>query len=204
MLWTVPKVIGFNVKNRREALGMTAKTLGQKMGEYFPKVAKNGAVEPKPWPTPAVYMMEAGDRAMVAQEVAALSRILYIPIAQLFTPPSDIEVVTVGSLEISSEALSVQGGEVEEQTWEAARSIRAIDRSTKKMSMLVNAQMFMVEDAKNALMGKAPTPRSESDDVRDIFVNMARAEANTFYEDEPSELGNSPSKDAGDPDGEGK
>ncbi|MCZ9884059.1 helix-turn-helix transcriptional regulator [Arthrobacter sp. B2a2-09] len=88
MQWTMPQVIGHNVKTRREALGITAKALGADVGAVFGKA----------WPPQTIYMLEAGDRAMIAQEVVAVAHVLETTPANLFTPPLDVKVVTAGNL----------------------------------------------------------------------------------------------------------
>jgi hypothetical protein len=183
MPWTMPRVIGYNVKIRREALGMTAKTLGQRMGEYFPKVSKEGVAENKPWPTPAIYMMEAGDRAMVAQEVVALSHVLDMPLVQLFTPPADVETVVAGALSVPAASLAIQGDSAENFE-EAARSYRALANSQKRLSHLVDTQAILIENARNALIGKPRNTRNEGDSIHDILWNMQVDEANSYYQEE--------------------
>lgn len=116
MEWTMPQVIGRNIKDRRESLGMTAKTLGEKMGAAFPKKGVDVTKVTKPWPTSAVYMMEAGDRSMIADEVAAISQILDISLVQLFTPPRDAEKVRAGEITIEPSRVVTTG---EEGTTEA-------------------------------------------------------------------------------------
>ena len=93
---TMTQVIGQNVKARREAAGMTAKQLGEELGKLFPKV-KDGKTVVKPWPTSAIYMMEAGDRSMIADEVLALASILETTPAQLVTPPIEVRAVQLGA-----------------------------------------------------------------------------------------------------------
>ena len=88
MQWTMPQVIGHNVKTRREALGMTAKSLGAEVGEVFGKA----------WPPQTVYMLEAGDRAMIAQELVAVAHVLQTTPANLLVPPLDVKSVVAGNL----------------------------------------------------------------------------------------------------------
>lgn len=109
MAWTMPQVIGRNIKERRESLGMTAKSLGEKMGAAFPKTGTNETKIIKAWPTSAVYMMEAGDRSMIADEVAALSQILDMSLVQMFTPPMEAKKVQAGDISIERSKVLTAG-----------------------------------------------------------------------------------------------
>lgn len=80
---------------------MTAAVLGERLGSA---VSKDG----KPWPRQTVYMMESGDRAMVAVEVAAVAEILGMSLADLFAVPDDAGAVQAGSLEISWSTLEAE------------------------------------------------------------------------------------------------
>ena len=63
-------------------------------------------------------MMEAGDRKMIAAEVAALAHILDTTVADLFTPPAEAETVSAGSLMLPAEALAAPvGGTRTRQRW---------------------------------------------------------------------------------------
>ncbi|WP_417373440.1 hypothetical protein [Glutamicibacter protophormiae] len=101
MKLTITEIIGRNVRARRQDLGMTAAVLGERLGSA---VSKDG----KPWPRQTVYMMESGDRAMVAAEVAAVAEILEMPLMALFAVPDDAGAVQAGSLEISWSTLEAE------------------------------------------------------------------------------------------------
>ena len=174
MNWTMTQVIGHNIRTRRDALGMTAAALGEKIGDVFGK----------PWPRQTVYLMEGGDRAMVAQEVLALSQILDMPLVQLFTPPAEVEGVTAGTITVRADALAVQGGSEDPRIQDLIHSLRAIDKARKQLSLLVNAQMIMVEDAKNALSGKPPVERPQGDSIFDVYHGLLVDEADKYYAEE--------------------
>ena len=93
--WTMPRVIGHNAKSRREELKLTAATVGEQVGQLFGK----------PWPRQTVYMMESGDQAMIAAEIAALAHVLQTTPANLLTPPIEAKVVSVGDLIVARDLL---------------------------------------------------------------------------------------------------
>jgi len=95
MNWSVTKVIGQNVRARRDELGMTAASLGESIGEIFDK----------PWPRQTVYMMENGERAMTANDLVAVAHVLQTTPAQLLAPPIEAKVVHVGNLMVGREML---------------------------------------------------------------------------------------------------
>ncbi len=101
--WTPAEVIGDNVKNRREALGLTAAAVGEKIGELTGKA----------WPRQTVYQVESGNRAMVADEVVALAHVLNTTVPQLFIPPARVEEVHIGGVEGPAVPRSV----VDPDTW---------------------------------------------------------------------------------------
>lgn len=86
---SVTEVIGKNVKRLRTEQGLTAPQVGQKIGEVLGKV----------WARQTVYQVEAGSRAMAAEEVAALAQVLSAPIADLYAV-GDAEAVRVGQVQV--------------------------------------------------------------------------------------------------------
>ncbi|MGO1263825.1 helix-turn-helix transcriptional regulator [Brevibacterium aurantiacum] len=186
--WTMTQVIGHNVKTRRETQQMTAKNLGVTAGGIFGKA----------WPPQTVYMMEAGDRKMIAAEVAALAHILDTTVADLFTPPAEAETVSAGSLMLPAEALAAPvGGDAD--TAALADDLRALDRSRAEILTAVRAQEELLGNARTALRG---------DDLAEVdgetavgrYMNASRAAANRFYEDKGLKFGPM----GGEDDGEGK
>lgn len=175
--WTMPRVIGHNVRVRRDALGITAATLGQRVGEALGK----------PWPRQTIYLMESGERAMIAAEVAVLTQILDTTVADLFTPPAEVESVSAGSLTISADALAAPvGGDAD--TAALADDLRALDRSRAEILTAVRAQEELLGNARTALRG---------DDLAEVdgetavgrYMNASRAAANRFYEDKGLKFG---------------
>lgn len=173
MNWTMPQVIGHNVKAKREAMGMTAAALGEKIGEVFGK----------PWPRQTVYMMESGDRAMVAQEVVALSQLLDMPLMQLFTPPADVEAITAGALSVPAESLLAQPTD-DEHMMRLAQTLRALDQTRGKLFTLSQQQYVLLADAKNALLGKPPMERPQGDGLMDGVVNHIIQGADEHYKED--------------------
>lgn len=96
---TITQVIGQNVKQLREEARITAKELGARMG-----AAVN--TDGKAWPPQTVYMLESGDRALVAAELVALAIELNVPILRLMQPPAVAgETITSGELKVPRELL---------------------------------------------------------------------------------------------------
>ena len=154
---TPAQVIGENVKTRREH-HMTAEEFGQRIGEYFGK----------PWPRQTVYMMEQGRRRLAAEEVVAIALILDVSIADLFTPPAEIDRVQVGSQRFPRERLLTQGEKDSEHLYEIARHTHALERSIRDIHQAVRAQRLVVANIELALLGKPPIgePPPRSDLVR--------------------------------------
>lgn len=178
MNWTMAQVIGHNVRAQRDALGMTAAALGEKIGDALGK----------PWPRQTVYMMESGDRAMVAQEVLALSQILDVPMIQLFTPPADIEGVTAGTITVPAESLAAQAASDDEQMNRIARSVRALDKSQRALQGMITAQYVLVADAKQAVLGQPALQLEDGDDILATLRNFNIQRADEYYEPEAQEL----------------
>lgn len=179
MNWTMTQVIGHNARVRRDALGMTAAALGERVGAAFGK----------PWPRQTVYLMEAGERAMVAQEVLALSQILDVPLAQLFTPPADVDHVTAGSLSVPSESLAAEVVNDEHLT-HLAQTLRALDKSRGELFALAQHQYVLIADAKNALLGKPPLDLSydqETAHPAEMAAKWMMQGADKYYEEEEGE-----------------
>ncbi|HCG56404.1 MAG TPA: XRE family transcriptional regulator [Brevibacterium sp.] len=185
----MPRVIGHNVRARRDALGITAATLGQRVGDALGK----------PWPRQTIYLMESGERAMIAAEVAVLTQILDTTVADLFTPPAEVETVTAGSLTIPAENLSAPvGGDADAAA--LADDLRALDRSRGEILAAVRAQEELLGNARSALRGdELAEPDTASAVGR--YMNATRAAANRFYEDKgPVKFGPM----GGEDDGEGE
>lgn len=163
MNWTMPQVIGHNAKAKREAMGMTAAALGEKIGEVFGK----------PWPRQTVYMMENGERAMVAQEVVALSQLLDMPLLQLFTPPADVQSIIAGTLSVPAEALLAKASD-DEHMKQLGHALRGLEQTRGKLFALAQQQQTLLDEAKNALLGQPPKELSQHDRLRDDLVYLAR------------------------------
>lgn len=71
----IERTIGANVKIYREALGMTAETLGAAVTE---------ALGLEPWPRQTIYGMEKGRRAFRIGELLALAKCLSVKVEDLF------------------------------------------------------------------------------------------------------------------------
>ncbi|MGP9581047.1 MULTISPECIES: helix-turn-helix domain-containing protein [unclassified Brachybacterium] len=87
---TVAEVIGMNVKRLRTDRGLTAPEVGRLLGDVLGKV----------WARQTVYQVEAGDRAMAAEEVAAFAHVLDCPVADLLAVPDDVGEVRIGELTV--------------------------------------------------------------------------------------------------------
>lgn len=157
MDWTMAQVIGHNVKTRREARKMTADALGKKIGEVFGK----------PWPRQTVYMMESGERAMVAQEVVALTHLLDMSLLQLFTPPGHVQAITAGTLRVPADALLAEATG-DEHTKQLKHALRGLEQTRGKLLALVQEQNALLDDAKNALLGKATREPSQGDSTLNV------------------------------------
>lgn len=180
MTWTLPKVIGHNVRARREALGMTATTLGKKVGSIF---GKDG----KAWPRQTVSLMESGERSMVAAEVAALAQILDVRVADLFAPPAEVETIAAGSMTIPAEKLTapVEG---DADTIALSDDLRALDRARAEIFAAVEAQETILGNARTALRGD-DLSEVDTDTALGRHMNAKRAAANRFYEDKGLKFG---------------
>lgn len=174
MTWTPQRVIGHNIKARREALGMTAAALGEKIGKVF---GKGG----KAWPRQTVSLMESGERSMVAAEVAALAQILDLRVADLFTPPAEAETVTAGTMAIPSEQLTapIEG---DADTVALSDDLRALDRTRAEILVAVRAQEELLGNARAALRGERPV-KVDGDSAVERYMTATRAAANRYYED---------------------
>jgi transcriptional regulator with XRE-family HTH domain len=143
---TPAQVIGGNVKAAREHRGMTAKELGEKVGEIFGKT----------WPRQTVYLLEQGERRLAAEEVVALAYVLDVSITELFIPPSSVDQVQVGRWKLPREWLLTDGKKDSEQLYEVARHMQALDRSMRDIFSTYRAQQWVMHDIDRALRGEPP------------------------------------------------
>lgn len=94
-----------NIKTLREERRITAKEFGEEMGRRFPRTNKKGEKVTKPWAPSGVYMMEAGKRAMAADEMLAVADILNVNLMALYDIPEALplnEIEHVGNVTIDS------------------------------------------------------------------------------------------------------
>lgn len=165
---TVAQVVGLNVRQRRDQLGMTAAELGAKVGEAFGK----------PWPRQTVYLMESGERAMVAAEVAALAVILDVSVPSLFRPPAEPDRVTAGGLEVPAETLAGSEPDLDE----LARLLRVISGSSQELATRARVLAEIVATAQGAFAGVKPDPSAER-------IHSASEEAPAAEEQVPPDAG---------------
>ncbi|PXA77921.1 helix-turn-helix domain-containing protein [Auritidibacter sp. NML100628] len=102
---TTSQLIGMNIKALREERRLTAKEFGKQLGERLPKTDKTGKSFIKPWSASTVYMMEAGKRAMAADEMLAVADILNVNLMALYDIPGALplnEIEHVGNVTIDS------------------------------------------------------------------------------------------------------
>jgi hypothetical protein len=164
-------VIGENV-NRLRRNRMTAEEFGAKIGEIFGK----------PWPRQTVYLLEQGKRRLAAEEVVAISAILETPIADLFTPPAEVDQVQVGRRTIPREHF-LTGQQAGEQLYEIARHVQALFRSMKELDRTVEGQRLVMANIENATRGKPPIePHGEDWAGESEFLGLVSARLRAAYE----------------------
>jgi hypothetical protein len=183
VIGTPAQVIGKNVKRLRGS--MPAEQFGTRIGEILGK----------PWPRQTVYLLEQGEHKLIAEEVVAISTVLGTPIADLFTPPAEVDQVKVGRRLVSREQL-LTGQQAGEQLYEIARHTQALMRSIKDLNELVAAQRLVIENIERAGRGeppikpgvKAPLSRSgQQPTFEQVSARWLRAEyerAQRWYEPE--------------------
>lgn len=172
MDWTPQKVIGHNVRTRRDEQGITAAHLGEKIGEVLGKA----------WPRQTVYMMEAGERSMIAAEVVVLAHILDTSVADLFAPPAEAESVTVGNLEIPADNLMPPIGD--DADLEAlSHDLRALARARETIGGALDAQWIILDRARTSLRGEAEAEPPQGDKPWEVAVRGQMKAADRYYED---------------------
>lgn len=187
---TAAAIIGRNVKERREALGMRAKTLGEMMGAHMGK-------EGKPWPPQTVYMLEAGERAMVAAEVVALAEVLDLRVADLFAPPAGVTEVTAGTLRVPAVRLAVPTGE--DTDWETLADVfEAVGEVREGLYRDVMALWQIVDDARAAIRGEGLPEAPRGEGVRDTLARSVIEEVDDIYERVRTRRGRAPLPPLGD------
>lgn len=168
---TPAQVIGENVRRLR-VIRMTAEEFGARIGKVFGK----------PWPRQTVYLLEQGKRRLAAEEVVAIGAVLDVSIADLFTPPAEVDQVQVGRLTIPRERL-LTGRRAGEQLYEIARHIEALFKSMKDLDRLVEAQRLVMANVENATRGKPPIePRGEDWAGESEFLGLTAAWLRAAYE----------------------
>ena len=73
----VEEVVGWQVRERREALGLTQEQFGRQLALYLPR----------PWSRQAVSAAEKGERSFGAAELVALAAVLHATVGDLLRPP---------------------------------------------------------------------------------------------------------------------
>jgi transcriptional regulator with XRE-family HTH domain len=136
---TVAQVVGQNVRRRRSQLGMTAAALGVRVGSAFGKM----------WPRQTVYLMESGERAMVAAEVAVIAKVLEVPVSKLFEPITSDPIIA-GSMVIPPETLAPASAP---ELDAVANSLRELEQTNAELVNLADEQSRLVRDARNAFYG---------------------------------------------------
>lgn len=164
---TVAQLIGQNIRQRRDHLGMTAAELGAKVGEAFGKS----------WPRQTVYLMESGERAMVAAEVAVLAVVLGVPVAKLFEPPGVADTVLAGSAVIPRETLSASGSP---ELDAVASTMRDLEQTNFELVNLADEQSKLIRDARNGLSGLSAS-------TQDLLDERAADEAGDWHAQMQSE-----------------
>jgi 8-oxo-dGTP diphosphatase len=82
----VEEVVGGQVRERREALGLTQEQLGRQLEPLLGR----------PWSRQAVSAAEKGDRAFGAAELVALAAVLHATVGDLLRPPVQEAAVDLG------------------------------------------------------------------------------------------------------------
>ena len=82
----VEVVVGWQVRERRGALGLTQEQLGRELALYLPH----------PWSRQAVSAAEKGDRSFGAAELVALAAVLHTTVGDLLRPPLQESQVELG------------------------------------------------------------------------------------------------------------
>jgi transcriptional regulator with XRE-family HTH domain len=136
---TIAQLIGQNARRRRDELGMTAAELGRLVGDAFGK----------PWPRQTVYLMESGERAMVAAEVAVIASVLGTTVAKLFAPGED--PVLAGFWAVDPAVLS--GGNEPPALEPLAGLLRELEQASQDLGKLSAEQASLVARARDALTG---------------------------------------------------
>jgi transcriptional regulator with XRE-family HTH domain len=166
----MPKVVGHNVRKRRDLLGMTAATLGERIGAVFGKT----------WPRQTVYMMEAGDRSMIAAEVAALAQILETTPAQLLAPPLEADAVEVGTARIPRASLMF-AAEDDSPAEGVLRTLRALQRSQSESARIIRNQDVLLRQAQSKVLAE-PAVAAPSSAAEGVAAEIA--DAQRWYGDE--------------------
>ena len=92
----VEEVVGWQVRERREALGLTQEQLGRELALYLPR----------PWSRQAVSAAEKGERSFGAAELVALAAVLHTTAGGLLRPPlQESEVELGGAAAVPKEML---------------------------------------------------------------------------------------------------
>lgn len=84
----VEEVVGWQIRERREALQLTQDQLGRQLAIYLGR----------PWSRQAVSAAEKGDRSFGAAELVALATVLHTTIGDLLRPPLQESAVELGGV----------------------------------------------------------------------------------------------------------
>lgn len=82
----VEEVVGWQIHERREGLGLTQEQLGRHLAMYLGR----------PWSRQAVSAAEKGDRSFGAAELVALATVLHTTVSDLLRPPLQESSVELG------------------------------------------------------------------------------------------------------------
>lgn len=169
--WTPARVIGANVKAARERRGMSAAALGAEVGKYLGKA----------WPRQTVYLVESGERAMVAAEVVTLADVLDLRVADLYAPPPGVTAVSAGALQVPAVRLAVPTG-ADPEVEALADVFQAVEEVRTRLHRDVMALWQIGDDARAALRGEAMPERPTGDRAKDVLAAMVMDEVDDIYQ----------------------
>ena len=171
MEWTPARVIGHNVREVRERRGMSAAALGQEVGQHFGK----------PWPRQTVHLIERGERAMVAAEVAALAEILNVTVIDLFSPPPGVGHVMAGTLPVAGHRLAAPPA-ADADVEMLATTFEGVEEVSRRLFGDLRLLARITDDARAALRGEEIDQPPQGQGFGDALARVDMEDVDRIYE----------------------
>lgn len=157
----IEEIVGHNVREAREAAGLTQEELGKKLENLLGRE----------WPRQTVSAAEKGGRSFTANEMLAISLVTKVSVGSLFNPPLQARSVTFSSgTSIDREVLTdlaFSSGDPNQALSRALELLRELTLTWAESSDLWNKEGDYLRQLRKQLDNVSATVNRSSDEQRE-------------------------------------